>query len=98
MKINSKPAYGEKITPEGNASTNFQLYLDDLEERLNTFLLGDAVKIPSYAKASLPSAANNFETGESSSLIYVTDDVGGAVVAFTDGTDWRRVTDRAVIS
>ena len=31
-------------------------------------------------------------------LIYVWDDAGGAVLAFSDGTDWRRVTDRAVIS
>jgi hypothetical protein len=31
-------------------------------------------------------------------LIYVSDEAGGAVVAFSDGTDWRRVTDRAVVS
>lgn len=46
-----------------------------------------------YPKASLPSASAN--TGN---LIYVTDDVGGAVPAFSDGTNWRRVTDRNVIS
>lgn len=52
----------------------------------------DPVQMPSYAKASLPAAA------VAGALIYVTDDVGGAVPAFTDGTDWRRVTDRAVIA
>jgi hypothetical protein len=31
-------------------------------------------------------------------LAYVTDDVGGEVVVFCDGTDWRRVTDRIVAS
>lgn len=31
-------------------------------------------------------------------IIFVTDETGGAVLAFSDGTDWRRVTDRAVIS
>jgi hypothetical protein len=31
-------------------------------------------------------------------LIYVSNDVGGAVVAFSDGTNWRRVTDRNIIS
>jgi hypothetical protein len=31
-------------------------------------------------------------------MIYVTDESGGAVPAFSDGTDWRRVTDRAVVS
>lgn len=31
-------------------------------------------------------------------LIYVSDESGGAVPAFSDGTDWRRVTDRAIVS
>lgn len=31
-------------------------------------------------------------------VILVTDEAGGAVPAFSDGTAWRRVTDRAVIS
>lgn len=51
------------------------------------------VIMPSYAKASLPSAATHAR-----GLIYVTDDVGGATPAFSDGTNWRRVADRAVIS
>lgn len=49
--------------------------------------------LPQYAKASLPSASAN-----ASGMIYVTDDVGGAVPAFSDGTNWRRVTDRSVVS
>jgi hypothetical protein len=31
-------------------------------------------------------------------MIYVTNESGGAVPAFWDGTTWRRVTDRAIIS
>lgn len=31
-------------------------------------------------------------------LIFVSNESGGAVIAFSDGTDWRRLTDRAVIS
>jgi hypothetical protein len=31
-------------------------------------------------------------------MIYVIDESGGAVPAFSDGTAWRRVTDRAVVS
>lgn len=30
--------------------------------------------------------------------IYVSNEAGGAVPAFSDGTNWRRVTDRAIIS
>lgn len=31
-------------------------------------------------------------------VIYVSNESGGAVLAFSDGTNWRRVTDRAIIS
>lgn len=31
-------------------------------------------------------------------LIFVPDESGGAVPAFSDGAAWRRVTDRAVVS
>ena len=49
--------------------------------------------LPTYSVSALPSAA-----GYARGLIYVNDETGGAVVAFSDGTDWRRVTDRAVVS
>ena len=53
-----------------------------------------AVRIGASAKASLPDAAG---TG-AGALLLVTDESGGAVLAFSDGTHWRRVTDRAVVS
>lgn len=46
-----------------------------------------------YTVAGVPSAA--LWTG---ALIHVSNEAGGAVTAFSDGTNWRRVTDRAVIS
>jgi Protein of unknown function (DUF2793) len=55
-------------------------------------LWNETPDLANYAKASLPPA-----TGPTR-LIYVTDDVGGAVPAFNDGANWRRVTDRNVIS
>ena len=55
-------------------------------------IFSNPIDLASYAKASLPSAAN------ASRLIFVTDDVGGSTPAFSDGTNWRRVADRAVIS
>jgi hypothetical protein len=45
----------------------------------------------SYTVASLPPAAN-FE----GSAVYVRDETGGKTVAFSDGTNWRRVQDRAI--
>jgi hypothetical protein len=54
--------------------------------------------IQGYAKATLPTASKHGDTSSFSSIIYVTDEAGGAVLAFSDGTNWRRVTDRAVVS
>jgi hypothetical protein len=50
-------------------------------------------KLPSYTVAGVPSASQ-FAQG----MIYVSNESGGAVVAFSDGTNWRRVKDRAIIS
>lgn len=46
-----------------------------------------------YTVATVPVAATYPRA-----MIYVSNEAGGAVVAFSDGTNWRRVTDRAVIS
>ena len=54
---------------------------------------GSPVKVPSVTVATLPAAATN-----EAAIVYVSDETGGAVLAFSDGTDWRRVTDRAVVS
>jgi len=51
------------------------------------------VMLPEYAKANLPSASA-WKGGQ----VNVTDEVGGYVPAFSDGTNWRRVTDRAIVS
>ena len=53
-----------------------------------------AIRVGQLGKTSLPSA----NASGAGSMIYVSDDVGGATLAFSDGTIWRRVTDRAVIA
>jgi hypothetical protein len=52
------------------------------------------VRVGSSAKAALPGAA----VVGAGAVLLVPDEAGGAVLAFSDGTDWRRVTDRAVVS
>ena len=54
--------------------------------------------IKGYAVASLPDATDWGDTSSFSSIIYVYDETGGAVLAFSDGTNWRRVTDRAIVA
>lgn len=50
------------------------------------------VTLPSFTVAGVPSAAPAGQTA------FITDETGGAVTAFSDGTNWRRTTDRAIIS
>lgn len=49
-------------------------------------------EVPEYTVATLPAV------GSGGGVIAVTDETGGYVLAFSDGTDWRRVTDRAIVS
>lgn len=51
------------------------------------------VRLATYTVAAPPDA-----TLYTQGLIYVSDEAGGATVAFSDGTNWRRVQDRAIIS
>lgn len=51
-----------------------------------------AVFLKSYTVAGVPSAS------VAGGMIYVSNETGGAVPAFSDGTNWRRVTDRAVVA
>lgn len=51
------------------------------------------IRLQQTLVANLPSAAD-----WSGGLVLVTDEVGGSVPAFSDGTNWRRVTDRAIVS
>lgn len=51
------------------------------------------MQLADYTVAALPDAAKwRYCT------IFVIDEAGGAVTAFSDGMNWRRSTDRAVVS
>lgn len=58
-------------------------------------LIADAsghLRLRSYTVGTLPSAS------AAGQRIYVTNEAGGATPAFSDGTNWRRDADRAVVS
>ncbi|MDP2358027.1 MAG: hypothetical protein Q8M31_18450 [Beijerinckiaceae bacterium] len=52
------------------------------------------IRVGSYTVATVPSAS----TVGAGSFIYVSNETGGATIAFSDGTNWRRLSDRAIIS
>jgi len=49
--------------------------------------------LKTYTVATVPSVST-YDDG----IIMISDETGGTVPAFSDGTNWRRVTDRAIIS
>lgn len=52
----------------------------------------NVVHCPTFTVATVPSVSDG------PGPIFVSDETGGATLAFSDGTNWRRVQDRAVIS
>lgn len=71
-----------------------------LAERANAGLPKDGtegmtepLKLKQLTVAELPAAS--VWTG---AIVFVTDETGGAVTAFSDGTNWRRTQDRAIVS
>jgi len=95
-EIVTRPDHSVEISEgEGEPpSFAYQLFFDDLRQKLNNDLFGDVVRLTSYTVATLPTVPAVASPG----LIFVSDETGGAVPAFSDGTSWRRVTDRAVVS
>lgn len=58
-----------------------------------TIAAAGPIRMASYTVATVPTAGDYTQ-----GLIYVSDESGGATPAFSDGTNWRRVADRAIIS
>ena len=93
MEISSKPEHGEAIIQNDRASFQLQSFFDDIQQRLNDIVLGDAVILPEYTVATAP-APVKWGNG----AIIVSDEAGGRTIATSDGINWRRVSDGAIIS
>lgn len=85
--ITEQTDHGERIIEEGKATPRLQAYFDAVTLDLNEH------KLPGYTVLTVPDA-----TKSERAMIYVSDETGGATIAFSDGTNWRRVQDRAIIS
>ena len=96
-KLSSKPDHGAPIgstedSKQVSASEVLQIFLDDLVLKLDTLLGDQGPILPSYTVSTLPPAL------PAGGNVFVTDETGGAVPAFSDGINWRRYTDRAIVS
>ena len=94
--ISSRPHHSETLGTikdgEVKPTEEYNLFFDDVDFSLNQ-LLGDSLKLTSYTVAKVPDVAANL-----SGLIFISDESGGPTPAWSDGTNWRRFSDGAVIS
>ena len=85
-----------QTTPDGSISRAERLRIDqdgNLGVGANIWLDANRIfRLRVYTVATLPA------TPAAGSHAYCSDEVGGAVPVFGDGTNWRRVTDRAIAS
>jgi hypothetical protein len=65
--------------------------INDMDRRIR-LLKQYGGDINEYSVSDLPDVTGNEKR------IFVTDETGGYTLAFTDGTNWRRVQDRAIVS
>lgn len=90
MPINPPPIQNAISTVSGELTQVWVLFFMKLRDVLS---LNTPWQIMSATVSTLPDA-----TAYEGSLLYVSNESGGKVVAFSDGINWRRVTDRAIVS
>ena len=78
-----------RLPRPANAPTWFTMAWDGLERIMRNFM----PSLLSYTVATLPDAAANAFT-----IVHVSDESGGPTLAYSDGADWLRATDNAVVS
>lgn len=89
VQIKVPPTPSLPRTPGASLAGPLTPILSDHANAINR--KADAVA-PSYTVATLPSA------DPAGQIIYVSDETDGATLAFSDGTNWRRMADRTVVS
>jgi len=87
------------ITDEATNTIDLGSVTDDVLREIDLgalvqagLLQPDQVVFPSFTVNTVPLAVPEGQ------MIYVSDETGGSVIAFSDGTNWRRITDRSIIS
>jgi len=87
-----------RIPPlNGTSASEIQQWARQVSQAVEKTLAGlvadiNMSPVRAYTVSALPSPT------ETKRVIFVSDETGGAVLAFNDGQVWRRVTDRAVVS
>lgn len=100
-QINNLTGWGKSRPTKWQASADVNSYLFQLELWVKqvTDNLRGARSTPSYLVVDLPPAIDYdpSATGQAY-FVFVSNETGGAQMAFSDGANWRRFTDRAIVS
>lgn len=93
--------YINKLRPIEWRTGETERYLADIElwiKQVSDNLRGINTT-QSYLVSDLPDATEFDPSVDGrAAFVYVSDESGGAQMAFSDGTNWRRFTDRAIVS
>ncbi|MDP3545976.1 MAG: DUF2793 domain-containing protein [Phreatobacter sp.] len=89
------PSRWEIFTTDTSGVTAVRTTVDRNGDLIQTGAIraGGPVRPGSFTVATLPAAADH-----AGALVDVVDEAGGRTLAMSDGADWRRVHDRAVVS
>lgn len=90
MRLKDVPVQDMIVNENRFITDSWIIFFDRLLKILN---LSRPWELKSYTVATVPTAATY-----ANNIIYVSDESGGATLAFSDGTNWRRVQDRVIIS
>lgn len=91
----NRPPNKQIVDPQtGRLTLEWDAFFATLERALNAVSQGSLVATQSYTVATLPSPV----TAGAGRVLYVSDAAGGAIPAFSDGTNWRRVDTRAIVT
>ncbi len=97
-ELTTKPVHGTPIVIVGGKPSLiervFQTFFDQIEQRLNDHFLGNQIELEVYTVATLPVVPALPIMG----IIGVSDMNGGAEPAYSDGTNWRKMSDKTVAS
>lgn len=90
MPLEVNPPIQDSLLNNGKFPQTWVLWFNAVKKMLKN---DQPWNLPSYTVAGVPTASD-----WESHIIYVSNESGGKTLAFSDGVNWRRVQDRAIIS
>lgn len=90
MQLSDPPIQNPISAQSGIATQVWVLFFQKIKQILSA---SEPWQLASYTVAGLPSAPSH-----EGSIVYVSNESGGKVIAFSDGISWRRCTDRNIVS